>query len=69
MSELVQRMVGCNHFLGEEPYDEERRKQIQDAIDSMACSKLPADEVRIRHKYRNNRSALDAIGIAKDFVY
>lgn len=69
MSELVQRMVGCNHFLGEEPYDEARRKQIQDAIDSMRCSELPADKAGIRRKYRDNKNALDAIGMAKDFVY
>jgi cytochrome c556 len=32
VSELVDRLVGCNHWSDEEPYDAERKQEISSAI-------------------------------------
>src|SRR5262245_44804516 len=39
---LIDRIVDCNHWRGEEPYDAERAKEIEAAISSLRCKDLAA---------------------------
>lgn len=44
VADLISRIVGCNHWQGEEPYDSERAAQIKRAISELRCASLDADE-------------------------
>ena len=55
--------MGCNHWMGEEPYDAERAKEIERAIAQLRCAELDADEAAIRRG--NNHKAGEAIDAAK----
>ncbi len=40
---FVERAEMCDHWSGEEPYDEARRAEIEDALGDMRCSTLLRD--------------------------
>jgi len=58
VSDFIRRAVVCNHWAGEEPYDEERRAQIAAAVQSLGCRALDADQVALRSKYSGNVEVL-----------
>ncbi|QSQ21878.1 hypothetical protein JY651_43150 [Pyxidicoccus parkwayensis] len=51
--------ASCAHFAGEEPYDEERRKFIEDAM--QGCDKLEARRLALLKKYRDNARVKKAL--------
>lgn len=51
VTRFLDRRAECEHWMGEEPYDAERRAQIEDAIDDLRCAKLERDEARLRERY------------------
>ena len=64
VADLIDRIVGCNHWSGEEPYDAERQSAIEKAITERRCNDLATDEAMIRRKA--GRKAGEAIDAAKD---
>jgi hypothetical protein len=65
---FIERMVECNHWGGEEPYDNERAEQIRTAVEKARCGSLDSEEQALERKYKGNRKVLDAIGKAKELV-
>lgn len=63
VADLIDRIVGCNHWSGEEPYDAQRRQEIEKAVGDLRCNDLMADEAMIRK--RNSSKAGEAIDAAK----
>ena len=63
---LIERLVGCNHWSGEEPYDAGRIKEISSALAEMRCSQLTVDERKTSEKYANNAKVLNALKQAKE---
>ena len=61
VSDFIRRAVICNHWAGEEPYDEDRRAQIAAAVGSLRCRALDADQAALRGKYAGNAEALRRI--------
>jgi hypothetical protein len=55
---FVERRADCNHWTGEEPYDAQRRAEIERAIRDLRCARIEKDEQRIRHRYRGNAAAI-----------
>ncbi|MFM7273661.1 MAG: hypothetical protein ACKO4A_07370 [Gammaproteobacteria bacterium] len=51
VSDFIRRAVMCNHWAGEEAYDEDRHAQIDSAQASLGCSALDGDQaaLRLRH--------------------
>ena len=47
--DFIERRAMCNHFLGEEPYDEERRRDLEQAIDELRCAVIEGDERTLRN--------------------
>jgi hypothetical protein len=45
----------CDHWMGEEGYDAERRAQIANAAHELRCEAEPADGAALRVKYADNR--------------
>ena len=65
VAELIERVVGCNHWSGEEPYDAERKKEISSALAELKCNRLASDESRAAKKYAKNSKALKAVKEAR----
>ena len=45
----------CQHWLGEEPYDADRKREIDEAVGKL-CPKIDARRVRLMKRYRDNPS-------------
>ena len=63
---LIERVVGCNHWRGEEPFDAGRGKEISAALAGLRCSALPVDEPRAIKKYAKYPEILNALKKAKE---
>lgn len=61
VSEFIRRAVICNHWAGEEPYDDDRREQINRAVKSMGCLELDADQKALQSQYANQGEVLKRI--------
>jgi hypothetical protein len=62
----MERRVRCWHWSGEEPYDADRRKQIDDAMTKLKCDTIDADDAALRRKYAGSPSALAALDLVKN---
>jgi hypothetical protein len=65
---LIDRIVDCNHWMGEPPYDAQRAKEIQRAVSALRCNRLDKDESAILKKHRSDPEVKKAIDAAKRFV-
>ena len=55
---FIVRRAECNHFMGEEPYDEARRAYLDRALRELRCNLLHRDERRLRHVHRKDGAVL-----------
>jgi len=69
VSDFIVRRVDCNHWAGEEAIDDERRQEIQDAMDRLNCQAIDEDERSLRHSYANNPKVLRALDEARNVVF
>jgi len=69
VSELIDRLVGCNHWSGEEPYDAERKQEISSAMADLKCARLAKDEAAARKRYADHPSTLKALEQARQTSY
>ena len=65
---LIERIVECNHWGGEEPYDNERAEQIRNAVEKARCDSLDSDERGLQQTYKGNSKVFEATGKAKELV-
>lgn len=65
---LIDRIVDCNHWLGESAYDADRAKEIKQAVLELRCNELEKNEMAVLKKYRSNPKVKKAIHMAKDIV-
>lgn len=61
------RQIECNHWTGEEPYDNERAAEINAATTKLKCSDLEKDEKNLRKKYKAKPRLIESINKAKAF--
>ena len=59
--DFIRRAVICNHWAGEEPYDEDRRAQIAAAVASLRCRELDSDQNELRSRYAKDAAVLARI--------
>jgi cytochrome c556 len=69
VSDLIDRLVGCNHWSGEEPYDAERKKEISSAIADLKCTRLAKDVAAARKRYASNPGTIKALDQAQETSY
>ena len=62
---LIHRIVECNYWAGEEPYDKKRAAHIQRAVKKLRCDQLDRDEQRLQRKYGSKPKVLKALADAK----
>ena len=65
--DLVERYGGCNHWGGEEGYNEERRKEIEDGVKRLGCDRIEADRRKLRKKYARKPKVLRVINAADTY--
>ncbi len=66
---LIDRLVGCNHWGGEEPYDTDRKEEIAKALKELRCDAVEKDEAIALKRYAKKLSVLDALKQARDWNY
>lgn len=63
--DFIDRTEACLHWAGEEPFDEARRKEIEEAVAELRCAEVKADHAALRKRYANSKAleALDELPI------
>lgn len=61
---LVDRAINCQHWVGEEPYDDARGHEIETAIAELKCDTLSLDHDRMLKHYAHQRDVMDALQAA-----
>lgn len=57
VARFIERRDGCDHFRGEEPYDEERRKFLNQKLIEL-CPGTDKALARLKDKYRKNKKIM-----------
>jgi len=65
---LIERIVECNHWSGEEPYNRDRAAEIREAVERARCGSLDSEEQAIERKYEGNNKVLEAIKKATELM-
>ena len=63
---LIDRIISCNHWSGESPYDADRAKEINSALSELRCAQLKDDETNILNKFQANPAVKKAISTAHE---
>jgi hypothetical protein len=63
---FIERRAGCNHFLGEEPYDAERAAELKKAILELRCARIERDGLRLERTYRDRPDILRILKETED---
>ncbi len=66
VKKLIERLAGCTHWSGEEPYDAERRREISLAMKNLRCDRLEKDEAAARKRYAKRPEVLKVLQQAKE---
>ncbi|WMW79612.1 hypothetical protein RF679_13250 [Undibacterium cyanobacteriorum] len=66
---MIDRIVGCSHWAGEEPYDRERRDEILAAMKSLKCKRLDRDVAALEKRYAKQEKVIEVLKEAKGWSY
>jgi hypothetical protein len=58
---LLKRMDECEHWGGEEPYDDARKQEITEAVGRLKCDDVAKDRAKILKKYKKKPKIVDKI--------
>ena len=58
---FLDRSEQCDHWAGEEPYDEARRKEIDAAFDKLNCESIAAERQRLQQRYKKDAAVMKAL--------
>jgi hypothetical protein len=65
--DFIDRRANCNHWFGENGYDEPRRAQIQSALNELRCADLERDEVALKRRYAKSPAVLTGLETSKEW--
>ena len=68
VQQFNKRQIECNHWAGEEHYDEARGLEIAAAAKKLNCDALEKDEKKLLKKYKSKPKIIDSINKAKAFI-
>jgi len=66
---LIERIVDCEHWGGEEPYDAARRAEINKAVKELRCGALDRDEKRLLKTWGQDERVRSRINKAKEGIF
>ncbi|WP_154668244.1 hypothetical protein [Pseudoduganella violaceinigra] len=64
---LVERIAICTHLGGEEPYDDERARELAETGKQYRCGRLDADEAALNKRHKGNAAVKKALQKAHDW--
>jgi hypothetical protein len=62
---VIDRLVMCNHWSDETPYDNERARQIEAAVTQLRCDTVEADASTLERQYGPNSASAHALEQAR----
>ncbi len=66
--EFIARRAMCNHWLGEEPYDRERRGEIERAVRTLGCATADGEEIFLRRHFADRSEILALLDETRDIL-
>jgi hypothetical protein len=66
ISSFVDRRSGCEHWGGEEAYDDARGREIDAAMKKLDCVDIERDQARLRKRYAHSPAVLKILAQAPD---
>jgi hypothetical protein len=66
--DFIERRAMCNHWLGEEPYDVDRTREIEQAIAELRCAEIEAEEAVLRFRYSARPDTLALLDETRDIL-
>lgn len=66
---VIERRQGCNHWVGEEPYDKDRARQIDEAIRQLHCVRIDRDVATMRRRYKARPALVRLLDRTADWGY
>lgn len=63
--EFIDRRANCNHWFGEEPYDQERRAEILAALNELRCMTLDIDEAALKSRHSGNDAVFRILELSR----
>jgi hypothetical protein len=67
VSSFIEKRDLCDHFRGEDPYDEERRAFLEENLVKF-CTGTDAALAELKQKYHNNPSIMDVLNRYEDKI-
>jgi cytochrome c556 len=64
---VVDRLVMCNHWSDESPYDDERAQQIAAAVSELRCEQVDADTSDLERRYGSDSASARAFQQARNW--
>jgi cytochrome c556 len=62
---VIDRLVMCNHWSDESPYDAERARTIEAAVTQLRCGTVDADASNLEHRYGSDSANARALQQAR----
>ena len=67
VADFRERRDGCDHFRGEEPYDEERQTFLLERMNTL-CSGTDKELAQLRIRYTGNKAVLELLKDYEDNI-
>jgi hypothetical protein len=68
VARFIERRAGCNHFLGEEPFDRARAEELNRIFEELRCARIERDERGLRQRYRGSPAILHLLTETEDLI-
>jgi hypothetical protein len=68
VQDFIARRAMCNHWLGEEPYDRERRREIESAVRDLGCATIDGEEAFLRRHFAARPGIRDILDETRDIL-
>ena len=69
VQEYISRKRECNHWGGEDAYDDDRKSQIEKAFTELKCHEIDNEKSALIHKHNNNTIIIAAINSADTLTW
>ena len=67
VASFIEQRDLCDHFLGEEPYDEERRKFLEKNIIEL-CTGTDSKLANLKKKYQGNAAVIERLSVYEEDI-
>lgn len=65
---VIHRLVECNRWAGDEPYDLRAYRKARPAVRALRCDTVRQNERALRRRYAKNPDVLSALTEARSYI-